>query len=565
MASADLRKELECSVCLNNYTDPVTLKCGHNFCRDCIGRVLDTQEASGGYSCPECREELQERPALQRNITLPNIVGNFQFAQLYLEYSGVFSTYGIHTLVPAVKSCLQVHTKSPAHVFCDPTTSLENRKCSVHKKLLEYYCTDDSTFICASCSEEHLGHQVETLDEASEMKKGQLRNVLQKLISEREETEKRVQSLQERRRKVQGKADDETKRLTVLFRDLRTRLEDLEKRVQSEISGQAERVSLSLSEMIQQLEIKKEELTRKMGDIEKLCNMTDLLTVLQESDTGDLCDTEDGDDRERHDRLLHDGGDLDVAGISHTLHTGLSDIMSWVNVHKYAGTRVYPHSTTKGKAYINAGQSKRRPRPYPTIQPTHRQAEGPNIGGVQQTLGVSDVTDILLDVSTAGNSVHLSDDRKTASWSSHQHHPEQPERFNFPQVISSQSFSSGRYYWEVDAGGSLYWRVGMCYPSIDRKGDESEIGCNKKSWGLRRFDNRYSVIHDWKVIRLKGNVSSNRVRIYLNYEAGLISFYELCDPMRHLHTFTATFTEPLHAGVRVGLGACIKISGGNQM
>ncbi|XP_073468184.1 E3 ubiquitin/ISG15 ligase TRIM25-like [Aquarana catesbeiana] len=597
MASADLRKELECSICLNIYTDPVTLKCGHNFCRDCIGCVLDTQERSGGYSCPECRQTFRKRPVLQRNITLRNIVENLLSAQPDEEESGVFCTYCIHTPVPAVKSCLlceaslcdnhlRVHSKSPEHVLCDPTTSLENRKCSIHKKILEYYCTEDSTCICVSCSlaGEHRGHQVETLGEASEMKKKKLRNVLQKLMTEREEMEKRVQSLQEHRRKVQGEADDETERVTVLFRDLRRRLEDLEKRVLREISGQAERISGIINDLVQDLEIKKKELSRKMGDIEELCNMTDPLTVLQESDTGDLCDTEDGDDedRERHDKLLHDGGDLDVGGISHTLHTGLSDIMSQLNVEKCPGTHVYPHSTTKGKGHINAEPSRRPPQPSPTIQPSrrppqpsltmqhsHLQAGGPNIGAVQQTSGVSGVTDILLDVRTAANDLHISDDRKAVSSSSSpQNRPETPERFEDSQVMSSQRFSSGRHYWEVDVGGAKYWIVGMCYPSIDRRGGQSVIGWNKKSWSLERgrWDNQYSVIHDSNRILLPGNVSSERVRIDLDYEAGRISFYDLCDPIRHLHTFTTTFTEPLHAGVYVwgGWGGCIKICGGNQ-
>ncbi|XP_073468091.1 E3 ubiquitin/ISG15 ligase TRIM25-like [Aquarana catesbeiana] len=590
MASADLRKELECSVCLDIYTDPVTLKCGHNFCQDCIVCMLDTQERSGGFSCPECRERFRNRPALRRNTTLRNIVEKFLSAQPDQESSGVFCTYCIHTPVPAMKSCLlceaslcddhlRVHSKSPEHVLCDPTTSLENRKCSIHKELLKYYCTEDFTCICVSCrlDGEHRGHQVETLDEASEMKKKKLRNVLQKLMTEKEEMEKRVQSLQEHRRKVQGKADDEAERVTVLFRDLRRCLDDLEKRVLREISRQAEQVSLSLSDMIQQLEIKEEELSRKMGDIEELCNMTDPLIFLQESDTGDLCDAEDGDDedRERHDRLLHDGGDLDVGGISHTLYTGLSDIISGVNVEKYPGTHVYPHSTTKGKGHINADPSKTCPQPSPTIQPSrrppqpsptiqhsHRQTGGPNIGAVEQTLGV---TDILLDVSTAGNHLRISDDRKSVSRISNHNLPETPERFQCPQVMSIQSFSSGRHYWEVDVGRSQIWRVGMCYPSIDRRGDQSSIGYNKKSWGFeRRKYNQYAVMHDSNQIRLPGDVSSDRVRIDLDYEAGRISFYDLCDPIQHLHTFTTTFTEPLHAVLRVGKG-CIKLSGEDQV
>ncbi|XP_040203021.1 E3 ubiquitin/ISG15 ligase TRIM25-like [Rana temporaria] len=214
MASADLRAELECSVCLNIYTDSVNLRCGHNFCRVCIDRVLDTQEESGDYFCPVCRKRFRSRPALQRNITLRNIAENFQSAQpdIDQEESGIFCTHCVDSPAPAVRSCLlcevslcdkhlRVHKKSPEHILCDPTLSMESRKCSVHKKVLEYYCTEDETCICKFCViGEHKGHKMESLNKASEKKKETLRNVLQKLLTKREE--KRVQSLQEYRRKV---------------------------------------------------------------------------------------------------------------------------------------------------------------------------------------------------------------------------------------------------------------------------------------------------------------------------------------------------------------------------
>ncbi|XP_068111100.1 E3 ubiquitin/ISG15 ligase TRIM25-like [Hyperolius riggenbachi] len=516
MASADLREELKCPVCLTIYTDPVNLRCGHNFCRVCIDHVLDSQEGSAGYSCPEWREKYKERPGLHRNIALRNIAGRFLTTQPDQEEAGVHCTYCVDSPVPAVMSCLlcdaslcdkhlRVHSKAPEHVLCAPTTSPETRKCSVHKKILEYYCTEDASCVCVSCTVigGHVGHKMMSLDEASEEKKKKLRNDLQTLMAETEEAEKRVQSLEEHRRKAQEKADGEAERVTALFRDLRRRLEELEERVLSDITRRVQ----CYDDIIRQLEIKKEELSRKMRHIEELCHMTDPLTVLQESDTGDLCDTED-----RHDKQLHDGGDLDVAGISHTLHTGLADIMSGVT----------------GGIYI---------------QPA----------------------DILLDVNTAGNNLHISDDRKTASWSPGQNRPETPERFWWSQALSSRSFSSGRHYWEVGVGGSDICRVGMCYPSMARRGGQSVIGDNNKSWGLCRWDNQYSVKHDSEDIELPDGIPSVRVRIYLDYEAGQISFYALCDPIRHLHTFTATFTEPLHAGLGVGVdGGCIKISGGSQ-
>ncbi|XP_044137171.1 E3 ubiquitin-protein ligase TRIM11-like [Bufo gargarizans] len=524
MASADLRVELDCSICLDTYTDPVMLRCGHNFCRVCIDRALETQDESGVYTCPECRKEFQERPALMRNLALRNITENFLFTQHKDMETGICCTYCVDSPVPAVKSCLmceaslcekhlRVHSKSSEHVLSDPSTSLENRKCSVHKKILEYYCTEDSACICVSCSlaGEHKGHRVEMLDEASEKKKKKQRNLLQKLTRKREESEKRVQNLEEHWRKAQEKASGEAERVTALFTDIRRQLDDLEKRVLSEISRQEKEESLSLSSLIQKLEVKKDELSRKMRHIEEMCNMTDPLTVLQEPDTGDLCDPEEEGGDEDINRCLHDVGDLDVAVISDKLHT-LCDIITDIRRGIYM--------------------------------------EGPG--------------DILLDVNTAANNILISDDLKTATATyKDQNRPETAERFQNFQVMSSRRFTSGRHYWDVEISGSETWRVGMCYPSIDRWGGQSYIGDNNKSWCLSRFINQYVVKHDGKGIKLPDKISSNRFRICLDYEAGQLSFYELCDPIRHLHTFTATFTEPLHAALCVW-SSSVKISGGRS-
>ncbi|XP_073506272.1 E3 ubiquitin/ISG15 ligase TRIM25-like [Phyllobates terribilis] len=527
MASADPREELDCSICLSTYTDPVMLRCGHNFCRVCIDRVLDTQDESGVYSCPECREEFPERPALMRNLALRKVMENLLFIPPTKTKTGIFCSYCVDSPVPAVRSCLHCeaslcdkhlrsHSKSPEHVLSDPSTSLEKMKCSVHKKILEYYCTEDAACICVSCSlaGEHRGHRVEMLDEASQKKKKKLRNVLQKLITKKKETKERVQSLEERRRKAQEKAAGEAERVTALCTDIRRRVDDLEKKVLSEISRQEKEESLSLSALIHQLEIKKDELSRKMRHIEELCNMTDPLTVLQEPDTGDLCDPEEegGDeDTGGHDKQPHDGDDLDVAVISHTLHT-LCDVISGIRSGIYV--------------------------------------EGP--------------ADILLDVNTVANNLLISDDLKTVTLTGEkQNRPETAERFQHYQVMSRRGFTSGRHYCDVEGRRSRGWMVGMCYPSIDKSGGQSHIGYNQKSWSLRTYNNRYSVIHNSKEIRLHVKISSDGVRICLDYEAGQLSFYELCDPIRHLHTFTATFSEPLHAALYVGNGS-IKITGGSR-
>ncbi|XP_031750852.1 E3 ubiquitin/ISG15 ligase TRIM25-like [Xenopus tropicalis] len=537
--AAALRDELSCSICLSIYTDPVSLPCGHNFCRGCIGGVLGAQEGSGAYSCPECRAEYQERPPLPRNRALGNIAERFRPTETEPGETGIFCTYCLLSPVPAAKSCLlceaslcdthlRGHCQSAEHVLTEPTASFMGRKCSVHHKVLEYHCCEDSACICVACclAGEHRGHRVELLSEASEKKKEKLRKVLEKLSPEREETERGAQRLQERRREVAEAAAGETERVTALFRGIREELEALEKRLLSDISRQKEELTLTLTELIQQLEIKKDELSRKIRHIEELCNMADPLTVLQEqweSHGAAFCGAE-GADTEGREREGTEGADtegreregikipavveLDVGRISETLLTGLAGIVTGV----------------KGRIY---GQ---------------------------------EATELVLDINTAGNRVSVSGDGKSASYShTDQRRPQTPERFQVSQALSTRSFPSGRHYWEVKVSESGCWRVGAAYPSIERGVYRSYIGNNNKSWCLYRWNNNYTVRHDRKDTQLPHVPSCRRIRISLDYEAGRLSFYELSEPIRHLHTFTASFTEPLHAAFWVGGGAWVRI------
>ncbi|XP_073516350.1 E3 ubiquitin/ISG15 ligase TRIM25-like [Phyllobates terribilis] len=512
MASVDLRDELSCSICLCIYTDPVTLSCGHNFCRGCIDRVLSIQDQDGGYSCPDCRARFVGRPSLQRNVTLCAIAERFQSAQP--EGSNeVFCTYCIHVPVPAVKSCLhceaslcsdhlKVHSRSPEHVLSEPSTAPKTRKCAVHKKILEYYCSEDSTLICASCrlDGEHGGHNVEPLDKASEKKRSQLFQLLQNLELKRSEMEKRFQILEKRRKSVHEKAVDLTKEIKAMFEDIKRHLEELEKKVLMEVSRQEKQATLSVSDLIRQMEVKKDEISKEIRRTEALCHTTDPVTVLQEqvSRQGDL---EKGPMvGPTRDDQSHEVVGLCMDPVSNGL-LALSDIV---------------RNVTKG-------------------------------------IYLPDPEGITLNVNTSGDHITISDNLKEATYSERKNRlPKTSERFECNQILSGEAFSSGVHYWDVEGSGSGMWRVGVCYPSIDRAGQKSIIGSNDRSWALEYFISEYSAIHNDEEVRVSEDLSCHRLRVCLDYDAGQLSFYELGYPVKHLHTFSAIFTEPLHAAFWVG-------------
>ncbi|XP_053328019.1 E3 ubiquitin-protein ligase TRIM39-like [Spea bombifrons] len=408
---------------------------------------------------------------------------------------------------------VKIHNNSPEHVLVEPTTLMKNRTCSIHKEVLKYYCYEDAVCLCVSCGQngKHEGHQVEPLEKASQKMKEKLRAVLQKLTSDGKEIEKRTRSLEDHKTEIQGEEDRMREMVTVLFNNLREQLDTQGKRVLSEISRQKDKKNRQVSDQIRQLEIQKKMLSTKILHIEDICSKMDPSTILEGWEwkkAGNVAQTGHHKDRRRS-KGACTWGYLDEGHVTVTLHQVLAGIMTRVRVGRC----------------------------------------------VPEASGIS------LDENTAGDYVVLSRDSKTASWSQiNQKRLETPERFCFYQVLSTRGFSSGQHYWEVDTSSSGNWMLGMAYPSIDRKGHQAFLGFSDKSWclGLRHKD--YSLMHNSKGKPLKSDSPLQRLGIYLDYEAGRLSFYQLSDPIRHLHTFGAAFSEPLHAAFFVEHEGWVKIT-----
>ncbi|XP_035760079.1 uncharacterized protein LOC118453452, partial [Neolamprologus brichardi] len=50
-----------CSVCLDLLKDPVTIQCGHTYCRSCIEGCWDQEKEKGTYSCPQYQQRVLQR------------------------------------------------------------------------------------------------------------------------------------------------------------------------------------------------------------------------------------------------------------------------------------------------------------------------------------------------------------------------------------------------------------------------------------------------------------------------------------------------------------------------
>lgn len=68
-------EQVHCSICLDVFTNPVSIPCGHNFCQSCI---LGYWKTSPLYQCPMCKKSFHKRPDISVNTVLREIAEQFK-------------------------------------------------------------------------------------------------------------------------------------------------------------------------------------------------------------------------------------------------------------------------------------------------------------------------------------------------------------------------------------------------------------------------------------------------------------------------------------------------------
>uniref|UniRef100_A0AAY4BQA3 Uncharacterized protein n=1 Tax=Denticeps clupeoides TaxID=299321 RepID=A0AAY4BQA3_9TELE len=160
---------------------------------------------------------------------------------------------------------------------------------------------------------------------------------------------------------------------------------------------------------------------------------------------------------------------------------------------------------------------------------------------------------LALDPDTAYGELSLCREKRKATFASvPDWSPDRPERFLLcPQVLCGDGLT-GRAYWEVEWTGTRVI-IGGAYKGLSRKGaaDVAGLGATENSWDLEcSARSGYVAWHHEKrtEVPARGGLSG-RVGVFLDWSAGTLSFYTVSlETVTHLHTFRATFAEPVYPG-----------------
>ncbi|XP_061572274.1 tripartite motif-containing protein 16-like [Cololabis saira] len=499
--------------------DPVTIPCGHSYCMNCIKSYWDEGEKKLP-SCPQCRETFTTRPALVKNTMLAALLEQLKKTGLQAApadhcYAGpedVACDACSGRKLKAIKSCLvclvsycdkhlQPHhdvAQLRKHKLVDPSKNLQDNICPRHDEVRKMFCRTDQKCICYLCSvDEHKGH--DTVSAAAERTERQREMEVrrQQIQQEIQDREKDVKLLQQEVEAINQSADGTVEDSEEIFTELISLLQKRSSEVKQQIRSQQETEVRRVREL-------EEKLQQEISDLKR-----------RDAEMKQLSDTEDNN------QFLHSYPSL--SPLSESTHSSSITI------------RPVTHSSS-----ISI-------RPLTYFQDV--------------TAAVSEVRgrlqDILRDMWT---NVSLAVAEVDVLLSDSQSEP--TSRAGFlkysceitldPNTVYTQLLLSEENR-KMTAGG-VY--VAVSYKNISRSGgwwSESEFGCNDKSWSLWCYSDGYEFSYNSITTSISGPQSS-RIGVYLDHRAGVLSFYSISGTMTLLHRVQTSFTQPLHAGVRVNNG-----------
>uniref|UniRef100_A0A3Q2HW62 Uncharacterized protein n=1 Tax=Equus caballus TaxID=9796 RepID=A0A3Q2HW62_HORSE len=183
----DIKEEVTCPICLDLLPEPLSLDCGHSFCKACI--TSNNKESKigqeGESSCPVCRIPYQ-LGNLRHNRHVANIVERLRKVKLR------------------------------------PEEEQKRDLCVCHEEKLLLFCKEDGKVICWLCerSQEHRGHHTFLMEEiAQEQEKLQI--VLERLREKRVEAEELVADVRKERTSWKNQIQNERQSVQAEFNQIR--------------------------------------------------------------------------------------------------------------------------------------------------------------------------------------------------------------------------------------------------------------------------------------------------------------------------------------------------------
>ncbi len=157
-----LDEQLNCSICLDTYTDPKLLQCFHTYCTKCLIPLVRDTQGQHTLTCPACRHVTPIPPNGVR---------------------GLQSAFQINELIEIRDDLKKANDPMEGEATSQAPSKKTTHYCSEHAgKELEFFCEACNELICWKCAfkgGQHHDHNSNSLDEAFDKYKGEITSSLE--------------------------------------------------------------------------------------------------------------------------------------------------------------------------------------------------------------------------------------------------------------------------------------------------------------------------------------------------------------------------------------------------
>ncbi|XP_077911891.1 E3 ubiquitin-protein ligase TRIM38 isoform X1 [Halichoerus grypus] len=230
MASASkMKEEATCAICLSLMSEPMSINCGHSYCKLCIITFLEQQETLNMVPCPHCRAPFH----------LSSLRPNKQLG----------------SLIDVIKK--MDHEMS----------------CKEHGEHLHLFCEDESQLICWRCerSPQHKGHHTALIEDVCQDYKEKLQNAVTNLRQLEEECMKLKVFTTKQISEWNEKIEIQKQKIQSDFKDLQRFLQEEEKSHLWRLEKEKEQTLKRLRDNEATLEQKSQELKSHILELEEKC------------------------------------------------------------------------------------------------------------------------------------------------------------------------------------------------------------------------------------------------------------------------------------------------------
>ncbi|KAI4552988.1 hypothetical protein MJT46_016282 [Ovis ammon polii x Ovis aries] len=233
------QRELTCSICMNCFLDPVTIDCGHSFCRPCLS--LCWEEGQNPRSCPEC-SGLSERPDFKTNIVLKRLAS------------------------------------LDRQVRADHNHSSEEQICVTHQEAKGLFCEADQTLLCGPCSEcpEHAAHSHRPIHRVAEESREKLMKRMRTLWKLREEMKISLNQEANKTQSFENYVALRKAMITVQYQRIPLLLQEDEKLHLEALEQEAKEICQLLKESVFKMTQQGEILREMYRELTEMCHKPDM-------------------------------------------------------------------------------------------------------------------------------------------------------------------------------------------------------------------------------------------------------------------------------------------------